>query len=189
MKMTLSSKKKRVSDVEISDVYSIMPLVRASKKKPKKGSMTEALVRLSNEAKRELERMQRNGRVERLSLRRHSGIVRDELEHVKRVLKSWKTQLYRTRTLYRARDGKLWGIGHYMEGEMTPGWFIEYGAKTEHNPLGEMYPQGWQQIEDERGGCSWLSNTQQELMTLEWLEAVVVVPVELNTWVRVERVK
>lgn len=127
--------------------------------------------------------------VARYSLLRNSTVVQDEIEHVKRVLSAWHLQMTRTRTLYRARDGKLWGLPHRIEGEMTPDRFIEFGMPTDHNPLGEIYPQGWQQLEDEQGGCNWLRNKEQELMTLKFLESLAEVPTVLGSWAHVKRVK
>lgn len=125
--------------------------------------------------------------VERFSLIRHSGIVKAELEEDARIVSAWRLQMSRTRTLYRARDGKLWGLPHRIEGELTPERFIEFGVPSEHNPLGEMYPSSWQQLEDAKGGCGWLRNKEQELLTLKFLESVEDVPTVLDSWVHVKR--
>lgn len=117
---------------------------------------------------------------------RSSTVIRKELEHDQKRRVRWALDLESHGTLYRARDGRLWGLRALKSNE-SPGFFIEFVGKTEHNPLGEVYPQSWQQLEDERGATNWLDDKEQELITVEYLESLVEVPTEPATWVKVRR--
>jgi hypothetical protein len=117
---------------------------------------------------------------------RSSTVIVKELDFDRKRRERWARELESHGTLYRARDGRLWGL-RALRGQETPGFFIDYVEKTEHNPLGELYPQSWQMLEDERGWTDWLDDKEQELMTVQYLESVAEVPTEPHSWAKVQR--
>lgn len=88
----------------------------------------------------------------------------------------WRKRLSEIRYLYRdgTRERELWGIPHEMEEGQAPADFMEKTAE------GSREPEGWQLLDDERGGCKWMSDANQREITVEWLGSLRRVPEEPN---------
>jgi hypothetical protein len=109
-------------------------------------------------------------------VQKRSEIVRMNMAMDQDVVDRWRARLDKIVALYRAHDGRLWGLPR-LGAKESPQQFVTIEENTGTRGLAYLYPQGWTQLEDENRDCEWLRLMPQRLVTYEFLEQEHVEPV------------